>query len=196
MSNIGLKLRELRLKSGLSLRQTASLIHNDVAVLSKMERGERRLNKMIIIKLAELYKADPDELLIQFLGEKVSHDLQDEVLGAKALEVAEQAILYRKSSKPELKEAIQKSVSVIMQDDRVEKAWIFGSYSRNELKPGSDLDIMIRIRDGADYSLYDLAEIQYRLENALGLKVDIAEEGTMPGLVRETVETEKILIYG
>jgi len=68
----------------------------DVAILSKMERGERKLTKELILKLAALYKANPDQLIVDFLSEKVIYELKDEELGLRALKIAEQRLNYHK----------------------------------------------------------------------------------------------------
>ncbi len=98
MSTVGIKLRELREKAGLSLRKAAVQVDIDVAILSKMERGERKLSKELIVKLSELYNFNPDNLIIDFLSEKVVYDLKDEEFGLKALKVAEQKIKYNKAN--------------------------------------------------------------------------------------------------
>lgn len=95
MSTTGLKLRGLREKAGLSLRKAAAMADVDVAILSKMERGERKLTKEMVIKLAEMYNSKPDQLIIDFLSEKVLYELKDEELGLEALKVAEQEIKYQ-----------------------------------------------------------------------------------------------------
>ncbi|MBZ0241895.1 MAG: helix-turn-helix domain-containing protein, partial [Bacteroidales bacterium] len=41
----GEKLRQIRAQKGLSLREVAALLAIDVAILSKMERGERKISK-------------------------------------------------------------------------------------------------------------------------------------------------------
>jgi transcriptional regulator with XRE-family HTH domain len=94
MSTVGLKLRDLREKAGLSLRKTAVYADIDVAILSKMERGERPLSKDLIIKLAKLYRVNPDKLIIDFLSERVIYELKDEELGIKALKVAEKHLKH------------------------------------------------------------------------------------------------------
>ena len=96
--NIGEKLRELRKKNGLPLRKVAALLDIDVAILSKMERGERRLNKEIVLKLADMYQQNPDELLVLFLSDKILYEIQNEDLGEQALKVAEQRVKYLKAS--------------------------------------------------------------------------------------------------
>jgi len=195
MATVGQKLREIRKLTGMSLRQAAKLAVIDVAILSKMERGERRFKKELIIKLAELYKVDLDKLLVIFLSEKVLYNLEGEKFAAEALKVAEKSIQYGKSAKPELTLIKQKSGSVLEKDKRIERAWIFGSYARQDQNAGSDLDIMIKIKEGEKYSLFDFAEIQYQLEDVLGVQVDIVEEDALSHLVQETVIAERMLIY-
>lgn len=95
MSTLGLKLRELRAKAGFSLRKAAVAIDVDVAILSKMERGERKFSKEVVLKLAELYKTDPDKLIIDFLSEKVLYELENEDFGLEALKVAEKQLKHK-----------------------------------------------------------------------------------------------------
>lgn len=101
MSTLGLKLRELREKAGFSLRKAAAAIDIDVAILSKMERGERKFSKELILKLAELYKTSSDKLIIDYLSEKVLYELADEEFGIEALKVAEKQLNYKKRKKKE-----------------------------------------------------------------------------------------------
>lgn len=99
MSTLGLKLRELREQAGLSLRKAAMQLDIDVAILSKMERGERKFSKELVLKLADLYKANPDKLMIDFLSEKVLYELENEDFGIEALKVAEKQLKYKKNKK-------------------------------------------------------------------------------------------------
>lgn len=96
---IGEKLRHLREESSLPLRKVAAMLDIDVAILSKMERGERKLSKEIVLKLADIYNYNTDELLVLFLSDKIIYEIQDEDLGEKALKVAEQRVKYLKASK-------------------------------------------------------------------------------------------------
>jgi transcriptional regulator with XRE-family HTH domain len=97
MSTLGLKLRELREQAGFSLRKAAVAIDIDVAILSKMERGERKFSKELVLKLAELYNVNSDKLIIDFLSEKVLYELEDEEFGLEALKVAEKQLEYKKN---------------------------------------------------------------------------------------------------
>lgn len=99
MSTTGQRLRELREKTGLTLRKAAMQADIDVAILSKMERGERKLTKELILKLTKMYNEDPEKLIIDFLSEKVIYELKDEELGLQALKVAEKEIKYLRTNK-------------------------------------------------------------------------------------------------
>jgi HTH-type transcriptional regulator, competence development regulator len=98
MSTLGMKLRELREEKGVSLRKAAFAIDIDVAILSKMERGERRFTKEVVLKLANLYEANADNLVINFLSEKVLYELKDENFGLEALKVAEKQLKFNRLS--------------------------------------------------------------------------------------------------
>lgn len=95
---IGQKLRQLREQNELPLRKVASLLDIDVAILSKMERGERKITKEVVLKLADFYKYSADDLLVLFLSDKIMFEIQDEDLGVKALKVAEKKLKYYKNS--------------------------------------------------------------------------------------------------
>ena len=96
---IGEKLRHIREEKELPLRKVAALLDIDVAILSKMERGERRITKEVVLKLADIYDYDADDLLVSFLSDKILYEIQDEDLGIEALKVAEERAKYIKANK-------------------------------------------------------------------------------------------------
>jgi transcriptional regulator with XRE-family HTH domain len=96
---LGEKLRQIREQNELPLRKVSASLDIDVAILSKMERGERKLSKEVVLKLADIYKCNPEELLVLFLSEKIMYEIQDEDLGEKALKMAEKKVKYLKAHK-------------------------------------------------------------------------------------------------
>ncbi|MDD3877508.1 MAG: helix-turn-helix transcriptional regulator [Bacteroidales bacterium] len=95
----GDKLRHIREEKKLPLRKVAALLEIDVAILSKMERGERRITKEVVLKLAGIYNHNADELLVSFLSDKILYEIQNEDLGIEALKVAEERVKYLKTMK-------------------------------------------------------------------------------------------------
>ncbi len=87
-------LRENREKKGLLLRQVAAKLDIDTAILSKIERSERKATKEQIIKLSEILELNKDDMIVQYLSEKILYEIKDEELGQKALKVAEQRMKY------------------------------------------------------------------------------------------------------
>ncbi len=99
MKTTGEIIREQREANGLLLRQVAGKLDVDVAILSKIERSERTATRQQIIKLAEILKLNEDNLLIQYLSEKIAYEIADEDLANEALKVAEERVEYLKANK-------------------------------------------------------------------------------------------------
>ena len=98
-TQFGDRIRALRITRGLLLRQVASAIEMDTALLSKIERGERPIKKEQIPLLAEILKADREGLLTLFLADQVMNVLKDEKLADKVMQVAGQHIKYKKNKR-------------------------------------------------------------------------------------------------
>jgi len=96
-------LREKREEKGLLLRHVSAQLDIDTAILSKIERSERKATKEQILNLAEILDLDKDNLLIQYLSEKILYEIKDEALGSKALKAAEQKMKYISRKSNELK---------------------------------------------------------------------------------------------
>lgn len=77
----------------------------------------------------------------------------------------------------------------------ITKAWLFGSYSRGEERPESDVDILVVFDKDAKISLFKYANIICQLEELLKQKVDLVEEGTLLPFAQQTANNEKVLIY-
>ena len=63
MNHLGQKIRELRERKSLLLRQVAAHLEVDTALMSKIERGERNASKHQVINIAKFLKADEEGLL-------------------------------------------------------------------------------------------------------------------------------------
>lgn len=97
METIGEILRNRRQTLGLLLRQVSAYVDIDQAILSKIERGERKPTKEMLNKLSEILKLDRDELLIQYMSEKIAYEIVEQDCANKVLKVAEMKVKYLKS---------------------------------------------------------------------------------------------------
>lgn len=98
METVGQIIRAKRETLGLLLRQVAAYADIDQAILSKIERNERKPTKDLILKIAEILQLDKQELLIQFMSDKIAYEIADEDFASKVLKVAEEKIKYIKSN--------------------------------------------------------------------------------------------------
>ena len=92
MNILGKKLRELREGEGLLLRQIAADLEVDTALMSKLERGERRAQREHITQLALILKVQENELVVLWLADKIKDVVRNEPLGLEALKLIEQDI--------------------------------------------------------------------------------------------------------
>ena len=97
MKTIGTILRELREAKGLLLREVGAKLSLDPTILSKIERNERKPTKDLILKIAEILQIDKQELLIQFMSDKIAYEIADEDCATRVLKVAEEKIKYIRS---------------------------------------------------------------------------------------------------
>ena len=72
-------------------------------------------------------------------------------------------------------EEIREHIFNILKKYGIEKAYIFGSYARNEAKKNSDVDIMI-VGGNRIKTLLDITSFEIELKEALKKKVDIISE--------------------
>lgn len=98
METVGQIIRARRESLGLLLRQVAFYVDIDQAILSKIERNERKPTKDNILKLAEVLELDKEDLFIQFLSDKIAYEIADEDCAKKVLKVAEKKVQYIKST--------------------------------------------------------------------------------------------------
>ena len=73
---------------------------------------------------------------------------------------------------------------------------IFGSAARGELRPESDIDIMLTFTPGARWDHYDLVGMQDELKAVFGRDVDIVERGTIRNpFPQETIMRDLSVVY-
>ncbi len=77
----------------------------------------------------------------------------------------------------------------------VDRAWMFGSFSRMEERPDSDIDLLITLRRGSGMGLLGYSSMALELEGLLSRKVDLVTEGSLKPFALESVNKDKVLIY-
>ena len=71
----------------------------DTALLSKMERDERKPSKEQVLAFAKYYQVSLDDLLVVWLSDKLASEVKDEHVGLKAMQMAEEKVKLHKRKK-------------------------------------------------------------------------------------------------
>lgn len=77
----------------------------------------------------------------------------------------------------------------------VARAFIFGSFARNEEQPESDIDILIEIDQQVRMGLIKFANMKFDLEDLFNRKVDLLAEGGVSKFIKPYIEKDKVLVY-
>ncbi len=195
MLSFGEEIRKLRNDKQVPLRTVAAFLDIDQAILSKIERGIRNATREQVYKLAEYFSADKDQLLKSWLSDRIVYEMKDEDFALEAIKLAEEKVAYQTLKVPTFDVIKSQLIEVFKTDPRILKGWIFGSVARNEADWKSDIDVMILVDETSNFSLFDLAEIQYQGEKATGYKIDIVMEGAVKSFAADSVNKDRILVY-
>ena len=90
---------------------------------------------------------------------------------------------------------IVRSIQDYFSQEPVKKAWLFGSFSRMEERPDSDIDILVDLDRSVPMGLLEYAGMVNALEGILGKKVDMVVEGSVKPFARDNINRDKILVY-
>lgn len=96
MDSLGEIFRKEREKRGLLLRHVASSIDMDQAVLSKIEREERKATKQQLIHLIQFYDLDEKAIMVEWHSQQLLKQLKSEVY---AIDILNQSIKKLKAKK-------------------------------------------------------------------------------------------------
>ena len=86
-------------------------------------------------------------------------------------------------------------INVHLSHEYIDKAWVFGSFSRNEEDENSDIDLLVQFSKNQKITLFYYLKLKNKLEELTGKKVDLVEEGQLKNFAISSFEKDKILIY-
>jgi len=78
---------------------------------------------------------------------------------------------------------------------QVRELSLFGSAARGEMRPDSDIDLLVEFLPGAEVDLVDYAGLMLDLSKLLGRKVDLVSKNGLKPLIRNLVLEESRLVY-
>ena len=92
-------------------------------------------------------------------------------------------------------QAIAQVIADYFKTQPVYQVWLFGSYARGEATQDSDVDLLVRFDHSKPIGLFAYARMWRELEDKLGLKVDLVEEGTLRPAAAAAANKDKKIIY-
>ena len=91
------------------------------------------------------------------------------------------------------KRKIFEKIVQVLKNKGAKKIAVFGSYARNEEKPGSDVDIIVEFSERK--SLLALVRIERELSEILGIRVDLLTEKSISPYLIDSIKKEMESIY-
>ena len=92
-------------------------------------------------------------------------------------------------------QTMQQTIAEYFKTQPVLKAWLFGSFARGEETPESDIDILVKFDRTSPIGLFAYVRMHRELEERLGRKVDLVEEGTLRPAAQTTANRDLKVIY-
>lgn len=78
---------------------------------------------------------------------------------------------------------------------RVRELSVFGSAARGEMRPDSDIDLLVEFLPDAEADLFDHAGLMLDLAALLGRKVDLVSKNGLKPLIRSSILEQARLLY-
>lgn len=137
--------------------------------------------------MIELKIDDPDI-------EEVYHSSEDIIKLLKSIVKNEVEIIPLKPKEAFTQTRIVQILNDYFSEKPVLKAYLFGSYSRGEASPDSDIDILLELDDSQKIGklFFKMAE---ELKELTGKKIDLLSDKAINEKIKENIFRERVLVY-
>ena len=102
------KIKQLRIESGKRQKDLAKAIGVDVPAYSRYEHGERRPKREQVLRLARIFKTDPDELVAMWLADEAYSHIAHDKMATRAATLLPGLFHAKSSEAPEHTEVPEK----------------------------------------------------------------------------------------
>jgi len=193
----GEQVRRLRQEQKMSLRELASALNYDQSSLSKIERNELVAPKDLVGPIAKKLNISYKDLALKYESERIYYFIKDSEFALESIELAKKRLEKEgKGTIRSLKRSnLLNRIQEFLAEQPIDKAWVFGSFAREDESLDSDLDILVRFSSPNKLDLMDYIGMKQALEELSGRQVDLVEEGYLLPNAQESINREKVLIY-
>ncbi len=87
------------------------------------------------------------------------------------------------------------AIAEICRRHRIRHLGLFGSVLRDDFRPESDMDMLVKFEPDAQVGLFRLIEIQDELSALLGHPVDLVPRQSLKRVIRATVLASEQVVY-
>lgn len=106
------------------------------------------------------------------------------------------ASVYEQMAKVDLfRVDIISKIQQTLKKQPVIRAWLFGSWSRMEERPDSDIDLLVDFKNSDSISLLDYTGFMLDIQDITGKKIDYVENGTLLPFANKNANQDKYIIY-
>lgn len=161
-----------------------------------------------------VFLPSPEKQIVDLCSDRENTDVCEESLQKefqRAFEINEinikRLVRYagRKGEKDEIQNRIERldkeririfgEIRSFCETRPIEKAWVFGSFSRMEERKDSDIDILVTFDKTSPIGLMQYSEMIIDLERLLSRKVDLVQDDSVKPFARKSIDQNKILVY-
>ena len=137
------RIRELRIASGKRQKDLAKAIGVDVPAYSRYEHGDRRPKREQVVRLARLFKVDPDELVAAWLADEAYQHIAHDKMANRAAALLHQVINSEETATAEVPDDTEAPEPAVTRN-LVSK---LGPSALPHLEQGDAATVMQRIED-------------------------------------------------
>jgi predicted nucleotidyltransferase len=93
------------------------------------------------------------------------------------------------------KDGIKERLIKICQENDVTFLAIFGSFIRGEEKERSDIDILIKFKEGSKMTLLDVVRLEREFRKLFKKKVDLVTDGALNKYIKDEILNSMRVVY-
>ena len=141
------KIKQLRIESGKRQKDLAKAIGVDVPAYSRYEHGERRPKREQVLRLARIFKTDPDELVAAWLADEAYAHIGHDKMATRAAALLQASLAGTEPSVPQ--EMAETSESIGHPDQSIKRDMVskMGRSLLPKLVEGDAATVMQQIED-------------------------------------------------
>ena len=90
----------------------------------------------------------------------------------------------------------QKRIAEICRNNQIDFVGVFGSVARGEMRPMSDIDLLVRFSPNSKGGYFKLVDVEEEFSRELGRKVDLVTQGSLSKYIKDRVYNDLQIVYG